>query len=142
MIWHSETADGRAAVYDDGHLIELAVFEAADFPSLSVNDYRVLVDKSDFTARLATLTRDTTLRVAESDTALDNLDAYRRIELAHPEICRRLAITLTAPPLELADTMLSLLEEHLVDRVPAFSAVRPDHRVCDGQAQTGAANGP
>ena len=72
-MWPSETADGRAAVYDDGHLIELA----------------------------------------------------------HPEICRRLDITLTAPLPELADTTLSLLEEHLDDRVPAFSAVRPGCRVCD-----------
>ncbi|MHB8185206.1 MAG: hypothetical protein ACYDDU_03805 [Dermatophilaceae bacterium] len=75
---------GPGAVYDDGHLIELAVFECASLPSLSVNDYRVLVDRSDLTARLATLKRDTTLRVV--------------------------------------DAMLSLLEEHLVDRVPALSA--------------------
>jgi len=25
VMWHTETPDGRAAVYDDGHLIELAV---------------------------------------------------------------------------------------------------------------------
>jgi len=176
VMWHTETVDGRAAVYNDGHLIELAVFEAADVPSLSVNDYRVLVDKSDLTARLAALKRDTTLRAAEvdksgsrrfrqlvvqlivglgrdargeslsaherirgqalthllslvrdfvpaeNDTPLDNLDPYRRIELAHPEICRRLNAALTAPLPVLADTMLLLLEEQLIDRVPAASA--------------------
>ncbi|HEY5178580.1 MAG TPA: hypothetical protein VIJ07_02185 [Dermatophilaceae bacterium] len=175
VFWHNETVDGRAAVYNDGHLIELAVFEAASMPLLSVNDYRVLVDKSDLSARLATFERDTTLRAAEidttgsrrfrqivvqlivglgrdargeslsaherirgqalthllslvrdfvpaeNDTALDNLDPYRRIELAHPEICRRLNTALTAPLPDLAETMLQLLEEHLVDRVPAFS---------------------
>ncbi|MHB8186961.1 MAG: aminoglycoside 6-adenylyltransferase [Dermatophilaceae bacterium] len=176
VMWHAETVDGRAAVYDDGHLIELAVFGTSGIPSLSVNDYRVLVDKSDLTARFANWKRDTTLRVAETDTAgsrrfrqivvqlivglgrdargeslsaherirgqalthllslvrdfvpaendtpLDNLDPYRRIEMAHPEICRRLNTALTAPLPELADTMLSLLQDHLVDRVPAFSA--------------------
>lgn len=60
--------DGRAAVYDDGHLIELAVSEVANVPSLSVNDYRVLIDKADLTARLATCERDTALRAAEIDT--------------------------------------------------------------------------
>jgi len=176
VMWHTETVDGRAAVYNDGHLIELAVFEAANVPSLSVNDFRVLVDKSDLTARLAAMESDTALRAvaiddtgsrrfrqivvqlivglgrdargeslsaherirgqalthllslvrdfvpAENDTALDNLDPYRRIELAHPEICRRLNAALTAPLPVLADTMLLLLEEHLVDRVPAASA--------------------
>ncbi|MHB1473628.1 MAG: aminoglycoside 6-adenylyltransferase [Dermatophilaceae bacterium] len=176
VMWHAETVDGRAAVYDDGHLIELAVFGTSGIPSLSVNDYRVLVDKSDLTARFANWKRDTTLQVAETDTAgsrrfrqivvqlivglgrdargeslsaherirgqalthllslvrdfvpaendtpLDNLDPYRRIEMAHPEICRRLNTALTAPLPELADTMLSLLQDHLVDRVPAFSA--------------------
>jgi len=175
VLWHNETADGRAAVYDDGHLVELAVFETANMPLLSVNDYRVLVDKSDLTARLATFERDTALRAAEidttgsrrfrqivvqlivglgrdargeslsaherirgqalthllslvrdfmpaeNDTALDNIDPYRRIEVAHPGICRRLNTALTAPLPELAETMLQLLEEHLVDRVPAFS---------------------
>jgi len=176
VMWHTETVDGRAAVYDDGHLIELAAFETANVPSLSVNDYRVLVDKADLAARLAGLKLDTTLRAAEidatgsrrfrqivvqlivglgrdargeslsaherirgqalthllslvrdfmpaeNDTPLDNLDPYRRIEVAHPEICRRLDTALTAPLPELAETMLLLLEEHLVDRVPAFSA--------------------
>ena len=36
-------------------------------PSLSVNDYRVLVDKSDLTARLAALKSDTALRAVEID---------------------------------------------------------------------------
>lgn len=176
VVWHTETADGRAAVYNDGHLIEVAVFGADDIPAISVNDYRVLVDKSDLTATLAGWKRDTTRRVAgndptgsrrfrqivvqliiglgreargeslsaherirgqaltqllslvrdfvaaENDTPLDNLDPYRRIELGHPAIGRRLNTALTAPLPELADTMLSLMQEHLADRVPAYSA--------------------
>jgi hypothetical protein len=175
VLWHTETVDGRAAVYDDGHLIELAVFGAADIPAISLNDYRVLVDKSNLTATLASLKRDTTRRVAdddptgsrrfrqivvqliiglgrhargeslsaherirgqalthllslvrdfvpaESNTPLDNLDPYRRIELGHPAICRRLDTALTASLPELAETMLSLIQEHLADRVPAVS---------------------
>ncbi len=176
VLWHQETTDGRAAVYDDGHLIELAVFGAAEIPSTSVNDHRVLVDKSNLTATFATLKADTARRVAgydptgsgrfaqivvqlviglgrdargealsaherirgqalthllslvrdfvpaENDTPLDGLDAYRRVELGHPEIGRRLSTALTASLPELADTMLSLMQEYLVDRVPAFSA--------------------
>jgi len=34
---------------------------------------------------------------AENDTALDNIDLYRRIEVVHPGICRRLNTALTAP---------------------------------------------
>ena len=60
VMWHTETVDGRAAVYDDGHLIELAVFEAPNLPPLSLNDYRVLVDKSDLAARFVNLKRETT----------------------------------------------------------------------------------
>lgn len=176
VMWHTETADGRAAVYDDGHLIELAVFEDLSLPPLSVNDHRVLVDKTDLTARFANLERETTVRVAdtdptgsrrfrqivvqlivglgrdargeslsaherirgqalthllslvrdfvpaENDTPTDDLDPYRRIERAHPEICGCLNALLTAPLPELAETILSLVEEHLSDRVPAFSA--------------------
>lgn len=176
VLWHTETVDGRAAVYDDGHVIELAVFCPDDIRAISVNDYRVLVDKSDLTAKLASCQRDTTKRVAEhdptgsrrfrqivvqlitglgrdargeslsaherirgqalthllslvhdfvaaeNDTPLDNLDPYRRMELGHPEICRRLNSALTAPLPELAETMLALMQEHLVDRVPACSS--------------------
>lgn len=43
---------------------------------------------------------------AENDTALDNIDPYRRIEVAHPGICRRRNTALTAPRPELAETML------------------------------------
>lgn len=175
VLWHAETTDGRAAVYDDGHLIELAVFGASEIPSISVNDHRVIVDKSNLTATFAKLRGDTTSRVAgydptgsrrfgqivvqlviglgrdargeslsahdrirgqalthllglvrdfvpaENDTPLDSLDPYRRVELGHPEIGRRLNTALTASLPELADTMLSLMQENLVGRVPSFS---------------------
>lgn len=58
---------------------------------------------------------------AEHDTPIDNLDPYRRIEMARPEICGRLNASLTAPLPELPETILSLLEGHLAGRVPAFS---------------------
>ncbi|NMM24839.1 MAG: hypothetical protein HHJ11_15365, partial [Phycicoccus sp.] len=46
MLWHNEIVDGRAAVHNDGHLIELAVFEAADVPSLSAHAAPTLADNN------------------------------------------------------------------------------------------------
>lgn len=51
VLWHTETVDGRAAVYEDGHLVELAVFCGPDIPAISVNDYRVLVGRERHAAR-------------------------------------------------------------------------------------------
>lgn len=45
----------------------MAVFESPSLPPLSVNDCRVLVDRSDLTARFANLKRETTVRVADTD---------------------------------------------------------------------------
>ena len=66
---------------------------------------------------LLSLARD--FAPAENDTPTDNRDPYRRVERAHPEIRGRLTAGLGAPLPELAATMLSLLEAHLSDRVPA-----------------------
>jgi len=71
-------------------------------------------------AHLLSLVRD--FVPAENGAPTDNLDPYRRIEMAHPEICGRLSVSLTTPLPELAETILSVLEEHLSDRVPAFFA--------------------
>ena len=42
-----ETAHGLKVLYDDGHLLELAVFDAAELALARVNRYRVLLDRAD-----------------------------------------------------------------------------------------------
>ena len=41
--WFVETEHGRSAVYDDGHLLEYAVFAPEELDVTVANDYRVLV---------------------------------------------------------------------------------------------------
>lgn len=69
VLWHHESAEGRAAVYDDGHLVELAVFEEGGVPDFPLNDHAVLSGTPDLAARLAGMARATTRRTAEDDPA-------------------------------------------------------------------------
>lgn len=48
-----ETAHGRSVIYDDGHLLELAVFDDHELEIVRVNDYRVLYDAANVEARIA-----------------------------------------------------------------------------------------
>jgi hypothetical protein len=43
-----ETAHGLKVLYDDGHLLEFAVFDEAELHLARVNDYRVLLDRAHF----------------------------------------------------------------------------------------------
>lgn len=175
VLWHHETADGRAAVYDDGHLVELAVFEDGAIPDIGLNDHRVLVGPPDLAETLAGMERDTTRRTdgedptgagrfrqivvqlviglgrhargetlsahervrgraltdllslvrdfrpPETEAPLDNLDAYRRIEQAHPTVARRLIPALNGPVPVAAEALLGILEDELGDVVPGVS---------------------
>jgi len=175
-----ETDRGRSLIYDDGHLIELAVFDESDLEDLPLNTYRVLVDQGHIEKRLATITRQTTERVEAEDAegtnryhrfvkelviglarygrgetlsanqrirgpamtillsligdflhseqaqTRDNLDPHRRFELAHPAHASRLNQALESPVPELADEMLRIAEEALVDRVSAATPESPD----------------
>lgn len=67
VVWHGETPDGRGAVYDDGHLVELAVFEDGALPDLSVNDYRVLVGPQRLHQQLAAMEGATSRRASADD---------------------------------------------------------------------------
>jgi hypothetical protein len=56
-----ETEHGRSIVYEDGHLIEMAVFESGDLAIASANDYRVLYDTTGgLEAELAAIVARTT----------------------------------------------------------------------------------
>lgn len=47
-----ETAHGLKVIYDDGHLLELAVFTPDELALARVNRYRVLLDRGDVTRRM------------------------------------------------------------------------------------------
>ncbi|HEX6159432.1 MAG TPA: hypothetical protein VF111_04650 [Thermoanaerobaculia bacterium] len=55
VLWFRETAHGCKAVYDDGHLVEYAVFTPEELQLARVNDYRVLLDRERIEERLAAL---------------------------------------------------------------------------------------
>lgn len=48
----TETRHGRSIVYEDGHLVELAVFDDAELEVARANDYRVLFDGGGIVERL------------------------------------------------------------------------------------------
>lgn len=59
-----ETEHGVKVLYQDGHLLEFAVFTAADFDLARINSHRVLIDKDGFGERVARLVTDTADRAA------------------------------------------------------------------------------
>ena len=66
ILWMRETAHGMKAVYDDGHLVEVAVFGPDELAAARVNAYRVLLDKGGVAEALAGLGSETADRVAEA----------------------------------------------------------------------------
>jgi hypothetical protein len=54
-LWFRETAHGCKAVYDDGHLVEYAVFTPDELQLARVNDYRVLLDREHIAGRMAAI---------------------------------------------------------------------------------------
>lgn len=52
VVHFRETEHGRSAVYDDGHLVEFAVFEDDELQVARANDYAVLVGDGTLVARL------------------------------------------------------------------------------------------
>jgi hypothetical protein len=54
-VWFRETAHGCKAIYDDGHLVEYAVFTPEELSLARVNDYRVLLDRERIEERMAAL---------------------------------------------------------------------------------------
>lgn len=54
-FWFRETPHGCKAVYDDGHLVEYAVFTPDELQLARVNDYRVLLDRERIEDRMAAI---------------------------------------------------------------------------------------
>lgn len=67
-----ETAHGLKVMYRDGHLIEFAVFDSEELSMARVNDYAVLLDRTDLANQL---------RRIQQDSIPPPVDAYR--ELLH-----------------------------------------------------------
>ena len=67
LVFHfRETEHGLKALYPDGHLVEFAVFTEDELQMARLNRYRVLLDKTDLTAKLAELELATQDFVAQS----------------------------------------------------------------------------
>ena len=64
VLWHRETAHGLKAIWDDGHLAELAVFDPDELALARVNRYRVLLDRGDVGERIAAVRAATDARRA------------------------------------------------------------------------------
>lgn len=69
LLAYRETQHGTNVVYDDGHLIEYAVFEDAELEIASANSYGVLVDKADIEPRIRAIVSSTTERQHVDDLA-------------------------------------------------------------------------
>lgn len=177
VLHFRETAHGVKAVYDDGHLVEFAVFTPDEIGLALLNRTRVLLDRADITDRVAAAVAGTPDRVPEdaaSDaylegqllTALlvgvqrhrrgehlsgtdlvhrhalrhflvllarhveadrpevkDDLDPFRRVELAYPEVGAELGRLLATGDLE--TTARGLLELAARTLSGAFDTRRP-----------------
>jgi hypothetical protein len=66
-LTHRGTEHAWCVVYDDGHLMEIAVFDNADLRDLGINSFRVLVDRSELEERFAELRTRTDAQLAAAD---------------------------------------------------------------------------
>lgn len=65
----ADTVHGRSVVYEDGHLIELAVFELEELAVTRANEYAVLYDTAGVTERLARIAERTDAEMTGIDPA-------------------------------------------------------------------------
>ena len=65
--WYRETEHGLQVFYEDGHLLELAVFDLQEIGLAGVNRYRVLLDRGGVEERMADVAAATAARVPASD---------------------------------------------------------------------------
>lgn len=63
VLWHRETPHAMKAIWDDGHLVEVAVLDEGELALARVSRYRVLLDRADVAARMAEVRRATDARV-------------------------------------------------------------------------------
>lgn len=69
VLWFRETPHGMKGVYDDGHLVEAAVFAVDELVVTSANDYRVLLDRERVTERMEEIRAATMGRAGRPDPA-------------------------------------------------------------------------
>jgi hypothetical protein len=170
---YRETPHGVKALYEDGHLVEFAVFDPEELRVARVNRYRVLLDRADVLRRLADLAAATAATgEARADdawllgqflTALlvgtarhargerlsgrllvashavrpllillarhvpsgrrdlsDDLDPFRRFELAYPELGGELGAVLARETRAAARGLLEIASRELARRIPGF----------------------
>ena len=67
VVHFRETEHGRSAVYDDGHLLEYAVFDDSELEVARANDYQVLVDDGTLQMRMSAMAALTIREHAETD---------------------------------------------------------------------------
>ena len=65
--WYRETEHGLQVFYEDGHLLEFAVFDLPEIGLAGVNRYRVLLDKGGVEERVSEVAAATAARVVRSD---------------------------------------------------------------------------
>lgn len=66
-----ETLHGRSVIYDDGHLVEFAVFDDAELEVARANSFRVLLDRCDLRRRMEEIAERTS--IAAGTPAVDEL---------------------------------------------------------------------
>ena len=66
-----ETAHGVKVLYDDGHLLEYAFFNAEDFHLVKINSYRILIDRGGFRKLVENAVAETRAAVAKSRRAMN-----------------------------------------------------------------------
>ena len=94
-----ETTHGVKALYDDGHLVEFAVFEPDELDLARTNAYRVLLDRAGLEPRLAALAARTATEAEAADplwlagqfltALLVGINRYRRGESVSAHACVR-----------------------------------------------------
>jgi hypothetical protein len=67
VLWMRETVHGVKALFDNGHLLEFAVFSPEELHLARVNRYRVLLDRGGMEETLAAVARNTAQQGAPDD---------------------------------------------------------------------------
>ena len=68
LLSFRETAHSLKVIYDDGHLLELAVFTPQELALARVDRHRVLLDRADVTTRMKCVAQDTASAAAAAAT--------------------------------------------------------------------------
>ena len=68
VVHFVDTEHGRSAIYDDGHLVEYAVFRNSELEIARANAFRVLVDRCDLENRMVSMAQRTAAAVGSDPT--------------------------------------------------------------------------